>query len=436
MRPRRQTGLHAAGKCLTAALAIAALCGTGCAARQTPEKPALSAEEAAGDEANDDGRMRFDPVEVFPGPDDEIALSELNPDELAAMGKAAFAAGDFEKSAKAWGRLADVWPDLPEAPNASFQAGLALERLSRHEDAGNRFAAVANAASGQGTALQAAFHLAAALYHLEDYERAERLLRTITERRDLERDEILMAAVQHAVCLVELGRLDEAEHGFQRALNFWRAHKNEEDFDLYLPAQAQFFLGEIGRIRFEDMSLDASQDEAALANALERKCRLLLDAQEHYLTAIRMNHPHWSTSAGYRVGALYERLYDDMLAAKPPEGLSEEEAAVYRQELLARIRILVTKALPIYEQTLAAAERTGTTSPFVDKARAGLERLRTILTSDDGDAAPDSGGRDLPEKPDKTDAPASSESEANPTDDSRAEPLPAASSAPATEVQI
>lgn len=274
----------------------------------------------------------------------------------------------------------------------------------------------------------AAFHLAAALYHLEDYERAERLLRTITQRRDLERDEILMAAVQHAVCLVELGQLDEAEHEFHRALNFWRAHKNEEDFDLYLPAQAQFFLGEISRIRFEAAALDTSREEAALAQALELKCRLLLEAQAHYLTAIRMNHPHWSTSAGYRIGALYERLYDDMLAAKPPEGLSEEETAVYREELLSKVRILVTKALPIYEQTLAAAERTGTTSPFVDKAKAGLERLQSILT--DGGEAQQSIGSGPQET---TGAPPSASPEAPPHDDPNAAPATSAPAAP--EVQ-
>lgn len=354
-------------KLLLFALA-ALLLSAGCAARQaTPT--------AAGQEA----RLQFEPIEVRPGSSEDVALSDLNPEELFAMGTAHFAAGEFEKSARAFGRLADVYPESENAASAAYNAGLALERLERFEDAGNRFAAVADARTGQNDALFAAFHLANCLYQLEDYARAEAILRQMTDRKDLARAERLQALVQHAVCLVELGRREEAEAGLRHALGFWRAHRNEEAFDDYFPAQAQFFLGEIHRLRFEEIELDPSVGEARLAEALEHKCQLLLSAQGHYLRTIRMSQSHWSTSAGFRVGALYETLYDEMMAAKLPEGLDEEEATVYREELKKKIRILVTKALPIYEQTLAAAERTGTNTPFVDKARQSLERLKRIL---------------------------------------------------------
>lgn len=357
---------------LLLAASAALLMSAGCAARQGASLPAAEV-----------ARLQFEPIEIRPGTSEDVALSDLNPEELFAMGTAHFAAGEFEKSARAFERLADVYPESESAAAANYNAGLALERLERFEAAGNRFAAVADARTGQGDALFAAFHLANCLYQLEDYARAEALLRQMTERADLERPERLQSLVQHAVCLVELGQRDEAEAELRRALGFWRAHRNEEAFDDYFPAQAQFFLGEIHRLRFEEVELDPTVGEVKLAEALEHKCQLLLSAQGHYLRTIRMSQSHWATSAGFRVGALYERLYDEMMAAKLPEGLDGEAAAIYREELKKKVRILVTKALPIYEQTLAAAERTGTDTPFVDKARQSLERLKRILMEGD-----------------------------------------------------
>lgn len=368
-------------------MAAASLSLSGCAATsQVAPSPAVGEVQASDDggepSGSDDGqRLRFDPLEIHPGSAEEVALADLNADELLALGQSSYAAGDMEKAALAFGRMADAWPDSPFAVTAAYHAGLSLEKLGRPVEAGNRFASIADASNGQLERLQAAFHLAAILYQLDDFERAEGILRTIRERTDLEKDERLQAMVQHSVCLVEMGRLEDGEDGFVHALNFWKAYRNEEPFDDFIPAQAQFFLGEISRLKFEAVTLNPeSADEDALRDALERKCRLLLEAQERYLVAIRMNDSHWATSAGYRVGALYERLHDEMMAAKSPEGMDEEEAAIYRDELKKKVRILVTKALPIYEQTLAAAERTGTKTPFVDKAREGLERLRAILT--------------------------------------------------------
>ena len=392
---------------------------SGCAARQIAPEP-------EPESVQEDARLRFEPIEIRPGPSEEVALSDLNPEELFTMGKAHFAAGEFEKSALAFARLADVYPESENAAAASYNAGLALERLKRFEEAGNRFAAVANAQSGQGDALFAAFHLANCLYQLEDYARAEAILRQMIERTDLERSERLQALVQHAVCLVELGRLEDAEAGLRRALGYWRVHRNEEAFDDYFPSQAQFFLGEIHRLRFEAVALDPTAGEAALAQALEHKCQLLLSAQGHYLRTIRMSQSHWATSAGFRVGALYETLYDEMLAAKLPEGLSEEEAAIYREELQKKVRILVTKALPIYEQTLAAAERTGTQSPFVDKARQSLERLKRILIEGESaqqavetETSGESGIADAPQPAESTAPPQSTANESGTSDKAR-----------------
>ena len=62
--------------------------------------------------------------------------------------------------------------------------------------------------------------------------------------------------------------------------------------------------------------------------------------------------------------------------------LSPAEAEVYKQELRKKIRVLLSKAITVYERTLEAAERIGAQSPFVEKTRESLKRMKEQLLTD------------------------------------------------------
>jgi tetratricopeptide (TPR) repeat protein len=236
-----------------------------------------------------------------------------------------------------------------------------------------------DAAKGQGDALDAAFRAAECCYHLDRYAQAVEILATIAARRDISAQDRLQAKVQRGICMIEQQHLPEAEQALREALDDWEAAKDTERLDAYFPAQAEFFLGEIFRLHFEGVALDPDRGEDQLGKALENKCELLLSAQGHYLRAIRMGEGQWATASGFRVGALYEALRKAMLEAKVPASLDAEQAQVYREELRRRVRVLVTKAMAVYERTLEAAERLGIESPFVTETRRSLERMKELL---------------------------------------------------------
>jgi tetratricopeptide (TPR) repeat protein len=247
-------------------------------------------------------------------------------------------------------------------------------------------------AAGTGDALDAAFRVAECHYHLDDYRSAIEVLSVIAARADLRPQDRLQAMVQRGICLVEAGELDGAERQLRDSLSYWTIHKEAERLDEYFPAQAQFFLGEIYRLFFENVELDPDKGEEQLGKDLEYKCQMLLSAQGHYLRAIRIGEGRWATAAGFRVGALYENLYHAMLEAKVPQGFDEEQAQVYREELRKKVRVLVSKAIGIYERTLAAAERIGVDNPFIAQTRQSLERMKQILLEDTEREAAGPGG--------------------------------------------
>jgi tetratricopeptide (TPR) repeat protein len=356
MTPRRVPAAR-----LRLLLALAAL--SGCATPRAPGEP--GAEE-----------IRFAPEEVPASASD--GLEGKNDAELLAIGTAAYGAGDFRRAAAALGRLADAFPASPHAAAALRDAGRAHQQLGEWRLALERFRALA-AREGAPTSPELAFRLAECAYHLGELAEARGHLDGLVGRRDLGAGDRVRALAQRGVVDLEDGRPDEAERSLRLALSAWEEASERERLDVYPAAQAQYYLGEVYRLRTEAVRLDPASSEEELLRDLEDKAQLLLSAQGHYLRAIRLGEPEWAVAAGYRIGELYEGLHREIDGAPLPPGLSEEEAALYRAELSDRIRVLVTKAIALYEQTLATAQRAGVDNRFVEEAERSLGRLRALL---------------------------------------------------------
>lgn len=329
-------------------------------------------------DGDDKPTVEFEPV-VITG---DLELDKLNDEELFAAGTSFYAAEDYAQAARYFGRLADFFPNSRHRRNALYNAGLSLEKVKMWEEAYQRFSELSDPKKGTGDALDAAYRVAETLYHLERFDDAVAVLDAIASRSDLRIDKILEARTQQGVCELESGRADVAETTLRKVLSLYQEAPDKDVIDDYFPAQAQFFLGEIFRLHYESITLDANKTVDELAKDLEYKAELLLSSQGHYLRAIRIGNGYWATAAGAQIGGLYENLYDHMINAEAPRELNREEADVYKQELRKKIRVLLTKAITVYERTLEAAERIGAQSPFVEKTRESLKRMKDLLLAD------------------------------------------------------
>lgn len=332
---------------------------------------------AHGDPANAQ-QVKFEEV-VITG---DLELEKLNDEELFAAGTSFYAAEDWAQAARYFGRICDFHPNSPHRRLALYNAGLSLEKLKQWDDAWVRFTALADAAKGTGDALDAAFRVAECDYHLERYTDAIELLRTIADRSELPSDKRIEARVQQGVCELELGDKERAETTLRSVVTYWNGLPDKDLVDDYFPGQAQFFLGEIFRLHYETVELDGTKSTDKLAEDLEYKSELLLSAQGHYLRAIRIGNGYWATASGQRIGGLYENMYDHMLHAPAPNELAASEQAVYRAELRKKIRVLITKAINVYERNLEAAERIGASSPFVQQTKESLQRMKDLLLAE------------------------------------------------------
>jgi tetratricopeptide (TPR) repeat protein len=373
---------------LAAAVALAALAACAGARRVPPPPAAADAGAPIGAPPAEDAP----PMVEVPEPEavevgrEDLELALKGDEELFAIGEAAFAAGEFARAANAFSRVADLFPGSRRHAAALYDAGLSRQRLGQWALALARFRRFQAEYEGPD-ALEAAFREAECHYHLGDRAAARAVLDRLAARDGLAPALRVRALAQRGVVEYEAGDLDAAERSLRLAAQAHAEAEKAEPLDPYDAAQAQFYLGEIQRTLFEAIALDPAAGEERLARALEDKSQLLLGAQGHYLRAIRLGHAGWAVAAGERIGALYDALHAQLVGAPDPPGLSAEERAAYRAELRRRTRVLVAKAVAAYEQTLAAARRSGVDNRHVEQAQASLERLRRAAAEEPASAA-------------------------------------------------
>lgn len=323
-------------------------------------------------------QVQFDDV-VITG---DLELDKLNDEELFAAATSFYAAEDWAQAARYFSRICDFHQTSRHRRLALYNAGLAFEKLKAWDEAYTKFLELADPAKGTGDALDAAYRVAEVLYHMERFGDAVDVLQVLGNREDLSVDRRIEAKTQQGICEIELNDIDTAEKTLRSVLTMYNEHPDKDLIDEYFPGQAQFFVGEIFRLRYESVVLDASKSTEKLAEDLEYKSELLLSAQGHYLRAIRLGNGYWATAAGQRIGQLYENMYDHMVNAPAPGDLVQTEQDVYRAELRKKIRVLISKAITVYERTLEAAERIGSQSPFVEETRASLKRMKELLLAE------------------------------------------------------
>lgn len=334
--------------------------------------------------ATQQATVHMDPM-TFQVVDQEgrITVEEMDPAVLFRDGNRAFEAGDWATAARKYGLVHTQFPESRFAIVSAYNAALALERDGKCEAALPLYRHVVGETSGSKDAQDALFRIAACG---EALGRWELTLETCDEILAPHNPTIgivdrIGARVHRGFARQKLGQLALAERDFKEALAEFQRH-------LDVPALgkspevslAQFQIGEIYRDLFASIRFKLPTDR--MARDLQDKSNFFLMAQSAYLKTLRLQHATYAVVAGYRLGALYEVMYDDMMAAEIPPELTRDEVEGYYEELRSKIRPLLVRAIDIYERNLRMGQRLGTNSDWVERTETNLARLKEVLRQD------------------------------------------------------
>ena len=297
--------------------------------------------------------------------------------ELLERGHELAREGDLEGAALLFDRVAALEPRGEHAAEASFRAAEAHDALGHHEAALQRYRDVADRHAGHPLARSAALRCVRLLAFLEDFDSAGRFAdRLLAHRAELRPIEAIIAYGAKALALVARG--DDVRAGTFVARGRDVVERQRLDLAGRVPvelAQLYFAQGEVYRRRAERIQFVPRPED--FAATLERRCQLVLDAQRAYSDTWRAYDAHWSAMAGFRVGELYQRLHEDLMAmGPPPQADTDARKALFDAAMRLRLTVLLEKARGMMDHTIAMAEREGEASGWVERARAARELIR------------------------------------------------------------
>ncbi len=318
-------------------------------------------------------------------------LSVYTPQELFHL------AGDLDRQKQrprailVYQRLIEEFPDSTLFDPASFNLGLLFEAEKQYENAANAYFGITSkdeptTEGRRRTWMDAHYRLAVNFGKLGYWWKSVAVFDAILDLPWLDNDDRLEALTGRGIAIQETGELDAAEVALSAVLIFYRrAQRSGRIADRSLVAEAAFRLGEISRQRYLGVQLQFPVK--LLTERLTVKCEHLISAQHRYIRAIRNGDTHTVAAAGFRIGALYEDLYDKIVGLQTPEELDVEQADVYQEEVRNKVNVLVKKALKIYEQALMIGHSTGGDNVWVKQLQASIERLKQIYLETSASAA-------------------------------------------------
>jgi hypothetical protein len=296
-------------------------------------------------------------------------------EESFVAGQTFLRQGDPTAAARAFERITQHDPSGPFAERALFQGALALEQNGDLEGAALRLERLGLRSPESRHGSEALVRGLRLRLHLEQWSAAAALSAVFLERYpDAAPLGRIVAYTARALGLLEANSLPEAEYFINKGmhvvdgLGLDRAGRIPRDL-----AQLYFALGEARRRRAEAVTL--TSDLREFSARLERRCELLLSAQGAYSDAMRAYDAHWSAIAGYRVGELYARLHEELMAIPPPRLDSERERQLFEGAMRLRYSVLLNKASGMLDHTLAMARRTGEKSAWVQRTEVSRARL-------------------------------------------------------------
>ena len=363
---------------------LVSLCSGGCAgSKASLRRPGVTPTRPPA--ASVPQRVEMPGMVVRAGPDPIVGLETYDAEVLMDLGAEQFQAEAYDEAIRVYRKLLKEFPKASVVPLARYNSGLAFERLEEWKAASTQFQAIVKDFPQASVSNDAYFSLARAYGKLEDWPAVVQTFREARENiRPLEAMDELEARVGTGVGLFMQDNFISAEREFQRAVRFYEDHEQREILPAdYFVGQARFYLGEMAAREFENVRFSAPPASSSedvwlkkVRDELELKCERLLRAQTHLIRAIRVGHRGWATAAGFRIGSLYEHLFDALVAAPVPPDLGPEVAEVYQEELRSRVEILVKKAIQIYEANRAMAQRVGERNEWVDRTNVALERMK------------------------------------------------------------
>lgn len=341
-------------------------------------------------------RIIMDPIKLqaIPGgqePEIEIFDAAM----LFEQGGRFLAAKKYREALQAYDTLLAHFPDSRFYSPALYNAGLSHEWLGDYTAATERYRELIRRDSISKDTLDASFRLGGCYAELRNWQAAADAFSAILQNYNkLTASDRIEALARQGLAYFRLGDHPRCNSSLRAVIELNKQIEPVErlDNDFFL-AMAYYYLSASSHLNFRNTKIDT---ELNMAQSLEEKARLLLLAQAGYLDTIKVKNPYWATAAGFQIGSLYKEFYTVLLLTIPDFNQQAQKNAilakisltealqqliqVYREEVHKSVKLLLTKAIRIFEKNVLIGEQIGLESNWVGKSRYQINELKYLLS--------------------------------------------------------
>lgn len=227
-------------------------------------------------------------------------------------------------------------------------------------------------ARGGSEALDARFRLALVLEELDEDDAALEQILTLAKQKGLDERDQVTIALQRGIAEVRTGKTRRGAKRIQAALDAVEGGETHT----WMRAKGRYTLAKALLDEAAGMKLRGS--EKRVVKRLKGRAERLLAAEKQIIAIATLEEPEWILAGLIDLGDGYTRLADELLAAPAPRKLSDEQEAIYREELAQKAEVLRTKAFHAWDQGVALATRIGWESPRVGTLKARRDGLAAV----------------------------------------------------------
>lgn len=291
-------------------------------------------------------------------------------------------------------KLLEKFPQSKLVGVSLYNAGLANEALADYAKAASYYEQLIRSFPRGRDAGDAAFRLGACYAELKRWSESAKVFGLLAQRPEIGVGDRLEALARQGLALFQQGDYAETKATLRKALRYHRSVAASErlDTDFFL-AMIHYYLAALPHREYREAPMTPG---AKLALQLDNKARLLLSAQAAYINTIKVKNGYWAAAAGFQIGSLYREFYNLLMTTLPnfdeaarknakKAKISVDQAQadlkrIYLEEVHKKVKVLLQKAIRVYEKNLLMAQRVGVQSNWVRKTRMEIDELRHLLT--------------------------------------------------------
>jgi len=265
--------------------------------------------------------------------------------DLLEEGVALRRIGAFEDAARMLNQASTVSGDVDE--QVAYQTGVLAEVREDWRSAITAYEAVEDGWPDSATAHDARFRRAYCLEELGEHKAATRVVKRLQREGRWSADDERTMALQRGITELRSGKI---RRGIKRIL---KALASGEDERTWIRAKARLALvrAQLGKAA----SLKLKGDKRA-AKRLRKRSSLISAAEKQAIVMFNLGEPEFALEGLLLLGDGYMDLYDEMLNYPPPRKVDDPET--YREVVMEKASILLTKAHARYDEGVRVAART------------------------------------------------------------------------------